>query len=101
MNEDGSVSDVAAGQGVGGTEPRLRHTDDPWVRFMQAKGCNRAHSAILPGRGLMIRQGAGWYWWLNLVHPCRVKSFRKAVSTVMDDLGMDDKIIENLNNKIV
>ena len=33
----------------------------------------------------------------NLVHPCRVKSFRKAVSTVMDDLGIDDKIIENIN----
>ena len=24
------------------------------------------------------------------VHPCRDKSFRKAVSTVTDDLGMDD-----------
>ena len=28
---------------------------------------------------------------------CRVKSFRKAVSMVMDDLGIDDKTIENLN----
>ena len=34
-----------------------------------------------------IRQGAGRYWWLKLVHPYRVKSFRKAVSTVMDKLG--------------
>jgi hypothetical protein len=25
----------------------------------------------------------------KVVHPCRVKSFRKAVSTVMDDLEMD------------
>ena len=25
----------------------------------------------------------------HFVHPCRDKSFRKAVSTVMDDLGMD------------
>ena len=33
----------------------------------------------------------------KLVHPCRVKSFRKAVSAVMDDLGIDDKIIENMN----
>ena len=33
----------------------------------------------------------------KVVHPCRVKSFRKAVSTVMDDLGIDDKIIENIN----
>ena len=33
----------------------------------------------------------------KIVHPCRVKSFRKAVSAVMDDLGIDDKIIENIN----
>ena len=33
----------------------------------------------------------------KLVHPCRVKSFQKAVPAVMDDLGMDDKIIENMN----
>ena len=34
---------------------------------------------------------------VNIVHPCRVKSFRKAVSTVMDNLVMDSVIIENLN----
>jgi hypothetical protein len=33
----------------------------------------------------------------KVVHPCRVKSFRKAVSTVMDDLGTDSVIIENFN----
>jgi hypothetical protein len=33
----------------------------------------------------------------KVVHPCRVKSFRKAVSTVMDDLGTDSEIIENFN----
>jgi hypothetical protein len=33
----------------------------------------------------------------KVVHPYRVKSFRKAVSTVMDDLGMDSVIIENFN----
>jgi hypothetical protein len=33
----------------------------------------------------------------KFVHPCRVKSFRKAVSTVMDDLGTDSMIIENFN----
>jgi hypothetical protein len=33
----------------------------------------------------------------KVVHPCRVKSFRKAVSTVMDDLGTDFVIIENFN----
>ena len=34
---------------------------------------------------------------VNIVHPCRVKSFRKAVSAVMDDLVTDSVIIENLN----
>ena len=34
---------------------------------------------------------------VNIVHPCRVKSFRKAVSVVMDDLVTDSVIIENLN----
>jgi hypothetical protein len=33
----------------------------------------------------------------KVVHPCRVKSFWKAVSTVMDDLGMDSVIIDNFN----
>ena len=36
----------------------------------------------------------------KVVHPCRVKSFRKAVSAVMDDLVTDLVIIEDLN-KIV
>ena len=33
------------------------------------------------------------------MHPCRVKSFRKAVSTVMDDLVkmLANKIIDNLH----
>jgi hypothetical protein len=34
---------------------------------------------------------------VNIVHPCRVKSFRKAVSAVMDDLVTDSVIIDNLN----
>ena len=33
----------------------------------------------------------------KIVHPCRVKSFRKAVSTITDDLGRDVEIIENFN----
>ena len=34
-----------------------------------------------------------------MVHPCRVKSFRKAVSAVMDDLVkmLANKIIDNLH----
>ena len=37
------------------------------------------------------------------VHPCRVKSFRKAVSAVMDDLVMmlANKIIDNLHLIII
>ena len=31
------------------------------------------------------------------VHPCRDKSFRKAVSAVMDDLRMDSVNIDNIN----
>ena len=37
---------------------------------------------------------------VNIVHPCRVKSFRKAVSTVKDDLVPDSETIENLNGMI-
>ena len=33
----------------------------------------------------------------TVVHPCRVKSFRKAVSAVMDDLETCDLIIDNLH----
>jgi hypothetical protein len=33
----------------------------------------------------------------KVIHPCRVKSFQKAMSTVMDDSGTDSMIIENLN----
>ena len=32
----------------------------------------------------------------TVVHPCRVKSFRKAVSAVMDDLELLNSIIEQL-----
>jgi len=34
---------------------------------------------------------------VNIVHPCRIKSFRKTVSAVMDDLATYSEIIENLN----
>jgi hypothetical protein len=33
----------------------------------------------------------------KVVHPYRVESFRKAVSTITDDLGTDSVIIENFN----
>jgi hypothetical protein len=40
-------------------------------------------------KGLIVRLG-------TFGHPCRVKSFRKAVSTVMDDLELYYSIIEQL-----
>ena len=51
------------------------------------------------GRGLIIfgiksrlvRMG-------KVLHPCRVKSFRKAVFTVMNDLATGLKIIDNFNH---
>jgi hypothetical protein len=33
----------------------------------------------------------------KVVHPCKVKSFQKAVSMVTNDLGTDSVIIENFN----
>ena len=49
-----------------------------------------------------------FYWvdrsvWVNSSAPCRVKSFRKAVSTVMDDLVkvLANKIIDNLHLMIL
>ena len=36
----------------------------------------------------------------TVVHPCRVKSFRKAVSAVMDDLELFNSIIEQLTPKV-
>ena len=58
---DGGVGVVASSSGH--PQPWRKTTNDPWVRLMQAKGCSRARSASLTGRGLMIRQGVGWYWW--------------------------------------
>jgi hypothetical protein len=45
----------------------------------------------------------GWCVWVKFVHPCRVKSFRKAVSTVKDDLGKTSEhrqLSELIDNKI-
>ena len=43
---------MAAGQGVGGTEPVLPHTDDPWVSLMQGKGLTAPTLPAFPGREL-------------------------------------------------
>ena len=36
----------------------------------------------------------------EIVHPCRVESFRKAVSTDKDDLVTDLEIIDNMNGML-
>ena len=90
---------VAAGQGAGGTEPVLPHTDDPWVSLMRVKSRHRSHPAGSPrkranvqvmGRAVRVvkeLEPLGTLGTSNFVHPCRDKSFRKAVSAVMDELG--------------
>jgi hypothetical protein len=51
------------------------------------KCANRRH------QGVIVRLGI-------FGHPCRVKSFRKAVSAVMDDLELFYSIIEQLASAI-
>ena len=82
-------------------------------RLMRGKGRSRSHPAGFPRKrannlvkGRAVRLVGIRNCILNtamvseVVHPCRVKSFRKAVSAVMDDLVTDSGIIEDLN-KIV
>src|SRR5664279_2056466 len=80
-------------------------------RFSQGKVVTVPTLPAFPGRVLTYMQGAVRYVWrkvvypsgiclFNFVHPCKVKSFRKAVSAVMDDLVTHSEIIEDLN-KIV
>ena len=91
---------VAAGQGVGGTEPVLPHTDDPWVSLIRGRSRNRSHPAGFPWKRANVH-AMGWtVRVVNIVHPCRVKSFRKVVSAVMDDLVPDSETIENMNRMI-
>ena len=64
---------------------------------MQGKGLTAPALPAFPGRELIDQARGRTVPVVKTVHPCRVLSFLKAVSAVMDDLGMDDKIIENLN----
>ena len=59
----------------------------PWTCLQRSEGLCRSLHGNFDACGLTI------------VHPCRVKSFRKAVSAVMDDLVkmLADKIIDNLH----
>ena len=52
-----------------------------------------------PRKSVHVALRVGWYVW-KTVHPCRVESFRKAVSTVKDDLVTDPEIIDNMNGML-
>ena len=54
-------------------------------------------SAALP-KSVHVALGVGWYVWVKCT-PCRDKSFRKAVSTVKDDL-VKVEVIDNLNERL-
>ena len=63
----------------------------------QGKDCIRSHSAGFPRKRANPEASSQVVRVVNIVHPCRVKSFRKAVSTVMDDLVTDSRIIDDIN----
>ena len=84
---------MAVGQGVGGTEPVL-----PPLMILesleQGRSRHRSHPAGFPwkranctGNGPDGTRG-------KHCTPLQGKSFRKAVSAVMDDLGSEGRIIE-------
>src|SRR5664279_2666457 len=66
-------------------------------RLTQGKGCNRSHSAGIPRKSANVQARSRAVRVGKVVHPCRVKSLRKVVSTVMDKLVTDSETIENLN----
>ena len=78
---------MAAVQGVGGTKPGLTCTDAPWIGL--GKGCNPAHSSDIPRKSANDQARSQTVRVVKVVHLCKVKSFRKAVSMVMDDLVTD------------
>ena len=70
----------------GGTTGNLGPlTDDPWIRQHELTAVIAPTLPAFPGREL-IAGNERTVRVVNIVHPCRVKSFRKAVSAVMDDL---------------
>ena len=83
---------MATGHGV--DDPCFVLTDNPGLVLNEGEVDTAPTQPAFQGRELMIRYWAGRYAWQTFVHPCRVKSFQKAVSTVTDNLGKDDKIIE-------
>ena len=67
--------------------------DEARKRFWSATLCRA------PRKSVHVALRVGWYVW-ETVHPCRVESFRKVMSTVKDDLVTDPEIIDNLNGML-
>ena len=63
---------------------------------MLCKGLTAPALPAFPGRELIAGKGSDGTNGKNST-PLQGLIFSKAVSAVMDDLGIDDKIIENLN----
>ena len=63
--------------------------DDSWAYLGKLRVVVDHHLPAFPERVLnSLAPGVGWHVWTKLYTPAG-KSFRKAVSTVMDDLGTD------------
>ena len=72
----------------GGTTGNLGPlTDDPRMDLIELIAVIAPTLPALPGRELIAGNERAVRV-VNIVHPCRDKSFRKAVFTVMNNLGM-------------
>jgi len=62
-------------------------TDAPWIGSCKVTAVIAPTLPAFPGRELIAGNERAVRV-VNIVHPCRDKSFRKAVFTVMNNLGM-------------
>ena len=69
----------------------------PWIGLRKVKVVTVPTLPAFPGRELNCMARSRAVRVGKVVHPCRVKSIRIAVSTVTDDLELMDEIIENMN----
>ena len=106
-DEDGCVRKMS-GRRAGCCDPGSpTATDDPGLVSSEGEVDTAPTQPAFPGREQLRRRWAGRYAWIrswgpsgfgdfHIVHPCRDKSFRKAVSAVMDNLVTDSGTIEQL-----
>ena len=76
---------MATGHGV--DDPCFVLTDDPGLVLNEGEVDTAPTQPAFQGRELIVQVMGRTVRVANIVHPCRVKSFRKAVSAVMDELG--------------